>query len=280
MGEKMETVVPWVGKMWFDMELDWMVDYVKKTTGMSKIDQVLTFYWIPYRYKNNVKAYLKYKPRESHCAIINDYFLSLYASGMEWFDDPDFDYSDFDYLKLQKKYNETHPEDEQTGLNLHVNYWDFLDNDKKHNEAIQKENTQSVWFEEMRVLTDVMKWMMDEMKSIKQTIGLLSPNAIPNDNTSQKIGETWSALEESGKWTATSWGNWGTETTPSWGEWSEKIWDDNSNTSTEPLTEWLSQSKAIDLIIPNDIDTRLGDWNNWGWVSEWSDTWSEEVTEQ
>lgn len=255
MGEY-EKDIPWawgksIGKIWFDMECDGTREYIKSLRP-NKIDQVLNFYGIPFIYKNEYKRFLKYRIQERHCWIVNDHFLSVLAQ--EWYDT-----SDFDYLTLQKEYIAKVPEAEQTALDLHTNYAEFLEKDKAHRDAVAR-SAETVKDEQIASMQDMMKKMMEQMEKLQSQVWnpnvLLSKNDTNDwqqpswsDNESNATWNDWTnpnsqaiALQEDGE-TGTVEVNkskdssWSSEIqwTSDWIEWAELIW--SWNTSID-LTKW------------------------------------------
>lgn len=59
------------------------------------------------------------------------------------------------------------PTAEQTALNLHVNYDEFLQKEAKHNAALNREET-VVRDDTILQMQSMMQQMMEEMKELKQ----------------------------------------------------------------------------------------------------------------
>lgn len=260
-GNPFEQDIPWsnwqsIGKLWFDMECDGMVDYVKKMYKPSKIDQVLNYYWIPFVYKNEYKKYLKYRIEPRHCQIVTDYFSVILRS--EWYDT-----SDFDYGELQKEYNIKVPVAEPTGLELNVNYAEFLEKDRQHREALEKW-TNTIQNEQIMSMQSMMKTMMEQMAELQKQIW--NPNVLlSKKNTDDWQQPSWSDSARNAEWTNTTSnetidqeatlqedGETGMiEGDPDW-------WDD---TNTEEPIQWDSErAKWPELIWGWEID-----WHNTGW---------------
>lgn len=246
------------GKMWYDMDSDGMSDFIKSTVRKSKIDQVLDFYGIPHKDKNNYKKYLKFKIQERHRGVVQSYFLGFLQR-----ESPE-DVVWFDFGKLQKQYIEEHPEDEHTGLNIKVQYEKFLEKDKEHQDALIKKNEQSTSQEKINtMMMDVMSQMMTEMKSIKSTIWALTPylpkpNEWNNDketNAQTQSWEAWAPVDQSNKWDSID--EWGAGW-PAWSSWG------GGSTWEDPI------SPGVDSPIESAEDTGPIAWI-WGW--EWSDDW-------
>lgn len=256
-----ETAIPWsnwnpIWSILYDMECDGTVDYVKKMFKKSKIDQVLDFYGIPYIYKHEYKKYLKYRIEPRHYQVVTDYFSVILRS--EWYDTTDFDFG-----KLQEEYNIKVPVAEATGLELHVNYADFLERDKQHREALSKweniEKDEQIW---------QMQWMMQQMmvQMAELQKQIWNPNVLlSKENNDDWQQPSWSDSARNAEWTTDTTNNqkltpqdngeaWMTTEDSSWwidsstseaikwdiqrAEWPELIWSDSvdwSNNWTKPF---------------------------------------------
>lgn len=196
MGNNFETEIPWAnGKsVWvvgFDMECDGTRDYVKKMFQPSKIDQVINFYWIPFIYKNEYKRFLKYRIEDRHCWIVNDHFLWVLRS--EW-----YDVSDFDYLTLQHEYCARVPDPEQTWLDLHINYNEFLERDKAHRDSIEKQ-VDSIKDEQIASMKWMMEQMMIQMQELQKQVW--QPNVLlSKEITNDWQQSSWSDSTRNAEW--------------------------------------------------------------------------------
>ncbi len=281
MANEYEKDIPWwsgksIWKIWFDMDCDGMQEYV--SYRKSKIDQVLTYYWIPYIHKNDYKQYLKYRIKSIHYPIVNEYLY--HVRKQEW-----YDVSDWDYGKLQDQYNIEVPEKEQTWMDLHVNYDEFLRKEQKHLQSLEKkQNTQEndviMWMQNM------MLQMMKEMKELKNQVwnkNVLLPSQEKNDwwnnqnwstwsttesstnsweeNTIQKTGETWQTLSEDLPiWWTTNW------------EWDQWLWGTSEREQWAELNWDISDMSDLWLKVrPIDTTWIWEEWSEW-WVEWWSET--------
>jgi len=243
MGE-IEQTINGVWKLWYDMECDWMVDFVNRTMRKSKIDQVLDFYWIPYIYKNDYKKYLKYRIQEKHRPVVQSHFLIVLRQ--DWYET-----DDFDYWVLQKDYCIRVPEAEATGLNLHINYDTFLKKDQEHRAALEKEAV-AANNEQIKQMQDFMSSMMQEMKELKSQLGTVQDNKVLNSNniTNEWTKETSSNKDEKDWWVASV-------------DWN------NSNTTT-----WIGQpTKGTESIELNDWGRWENGWNEYEWmIISWNES--------
>jgi len=224
MGNEFEKEIPWpswqsIWSIWFDMDCDGMKEYVNKLFRPSKIDQVLNFYGIPYIYKNEYKKYLKYRIQPRHYDVVQHYFMSILSQ--EWYDT-----SDFNYWKLQDEYNIKIPVAEQTALDLHVNYQEFLQKDKEHREAVLRQQD-SVKDEQIQNMQAMMQTMMSEMWELKKLVW--QPNVLLSN---KNINEWWTTTKETPLETTT-------ETRPTeqseW--WVDSSWWEQDNWSNK--WDWL-----------------------------------------
>ena len=272
MGE-FEKEIPWswgksIGTIWFDMDCDGTVDYVKKMFKPSKIDQVINFYGIPYVYKNEYKKYLKYRIQARHYWVVNDYFSVILRS--EWYDT-----SDFDFWKLQDEYNMKVPVAEATWLDLHINYNDFLEKDRAHREALEKWN-ESKKDEQIWQMQSMMQKMMEQMEQLQKQVwqpnvllskennndwqqpswsdnGTNATNTIePTEETTlQEDGENWINKENS-----TWWDDWHPKEMVQWDgertQWTELIWGDGI---TNNWWDWLGWGNTEPFKIWNETKT-------------------------
>lgn len=280
MGNNFETEIPWAnGKsvwvVWFDMECDGTREYVKKMFQPSKIDQVINFYWIPYIYKNEYKRFLKYRIQDRHCWIVNDHFLQVLRS--EW-----YDVSDFDYLTLQHEYCARVPNPEQTWLDLHINYDEFLQKDKAHRDSIEKQ-ADSKKDEQIANMQGMMKEMMEQMKVLQAQVwqpNVLLSKEITNDWTKS----SWSDSTTNAEW-ITDWES--TEpiteslTKPSMNSWSESWNDSNWQRTTETITP---QENGEDWKIESENQRQNFElwWSEWlqqssNWT-QWPEQWGNIAT--
>lgn len=161
--EKFEKDIPWwwwksIWVIWYDMASDGTREYVKKMFRPDKIDQVLTFYGIPFIYKNEYRRYLKYRIQPRHYQIVQDYFYGVLS--LEW-----YDVSDFNFWELQEEYNQRVPVAEGTWLEFKINYDDFLAKDKQHRDAIEKQNNIQN--------NEVMQWMLEMMQNMQKQMDML-----------------------------------------------------------------------------------------------------------
>lgn len=259
MTDKVEYEVSWVGKLWYDMELDGMKSFVTRNINRSKIDQLLDFYWIPYIYKNEYKRYLKYRIQERHRPVVQDYFERVLAS--EWYD---HDYiSSRKFWEIQMEYIKNNPDPEQTWLDIKVNYNAFMQKEQESKEA--KSMSQYMTKEEWQNMMVMMADMMKEMKSITKTIWSLSPTIIDNGNTNwtsasqlsswstqQNEKQTWAFATEVLWQSSDSWGSWGTmEHAPS--ETDPNDWWDG----------WISHNTFEPIKIDGDELKWLSEWSDW-----------------
>jgi len=274
MTTEFEKEIPWswwqsIWVIWFDMDCDWTVEYVKKMFKPSKIDQVLTFYGIPFIYKNEYRKYLKYRIQKRHYWIVNDYFTAILAS--EW-----YDVSDFDYWKLQDDYNISVPVAEHTWLNMHVNYDDFLKKDAAHREALIR------WWEtekdqQIQNMLEMMAEMREEMKLLKNIAW--QPNALlSKENTNDWTSPSWSDSTTNAEWNESDVKQQTNEIiTPHEHEETWLIVEDQTDSidwHAEETIQWASKRiEWVELIwsLPtNSSDIWESDW--WTWTSETTET--------
>lgn len=217
----------WV--FWFDMDCDWTKEYVNKMYKKSKIDQVLEFYGIPHIYKWEWKKYLKYRIKPEHYKYVNSYFIPLLRS--EW-----YDVSEWDYWLEQEEYNKRVPVAEQTWLNIAINYDNFLENDRKHREAIEKKSD-PISNQQILEMQSMMKSMMEEMKELKKIAW--SPQTFLNSNNTNN-------------------------------EWNSDGWSDSTTNATnneEVTFQEDGKDWEIDEVISG---SDCNGW--WDWWIEWSNT--------
>ena len=274
-----EVNIGWknIWKIWFDMECDWTRDYIKKMYQKSKIDQVLDFYWIPHIYKDEYKRYLRYRIQPRHYDIVNNHFIKVLE--LEW-----YDISDFNYWELQEDYNRKVPEAEQTWLDLHIDYDDFIKRDQKHRESIKIEsevqvNEQMLWMQQM------MLSMMDEMKQLKSMIW--NPNVLlsKENNNAWKTEHSWSDSTRNAEWDWESTTNntaWTTisETVTTnetkeirWAAWERNWWNNDTNEQGIWEIEWIDKWDQW-TELREDLWSRWITWTNWpDWPT--ADIWVE-----
>lgn len=275
MTNQIEQTVPWVWKIWYDMDLDGMQEFVAKNQNKSKIDQVIDFYGIPYIYKNEYRRFLKHRIQERHRPVVQDHFDSVLA--MEWYDE---EYRKrWSYGELQTEYNRNNPDPEQMWLKAEVDYNKFKEKELESQEAKGMEwyMTKKEW-ENMMVM---MSQMMQEMNNLTKTIGHLSPNTDSKDDwnkqtnnqsndwestedvwwpTSQNKGKVGSFASEMLGANSDSWWD-------QWTDWINKQEKDSNNIWNEDVSWWAAPIK-----IPENLREQI-QWDEWWELWATGDKW-------